>query len=70
MNIIRILDEILENLDIEINELREEVLFGKIVCERSWDKSVRKFDELLIRKCQTELIKKNILNKEYESGDV
>ena len=61
-----IIDSILEPLNEEINELRDEVLFNKINSERSWERSVRRYDELQLRKYQTELIKNELLKVCYD----
>ena len=61
-----IIDGILEPLNEEINELRDEVLFNKIKSERSWERNVRRYDELQLRKYQTELIKNELLKVCYD----
>ena len=50
-----ILEEISESLQKEINSLRQVVMYDK-KCDRSWERAVAKFDELLIRKNQTDVI--------------
>ena len=62
MDVLLVIDEILRPLEYEINELRQEVFYSK-TCGRSWEKSLQKFDELLIRKNQTDVIRAAIAER-------
>lgn len=55
MGIMCILEEISDSLQKDINSLRQVVMYDK-KCDRSWERAVAKFDELLIRKNQTDVI--------------
>lgn len=55
MGIIDLLQQIAFSLQDEIDSLRDVVMFDR-KCGRSWERDLAKFDELLIRKNQTDVI--------------
>ena len=65
MGIMYILEKISESLQDEINSLRQTVMFDK-TCDRSWERAVAKFDELLIRKNQTDIIIQELEKLKYD----
>ena len=61
-DVINLIDDIYDRLGAEIELLRPKVFDDK-ECGRSWERSLQKFDELLLKKYQTKYIKSEILNK-------
>ena len=62
MDAIKIVDQILEPLVAEIKELRQEVLYSRDT-GRNWERKLQKYDELIIRKLQTEYIRERLLDE-------
>lgn len=67
MGIIDLLQQIAFSLQDEIDSLRDVVMFDR-KCGRSWERDLAKFDELLIRKNQTDVIISE-LEKYYDKKD-
>ena len=69
MDAITVVNQILEPLVAELNDVRQEVLFTRRPYGASWERMLRKYDELAIRKLQTERILKELQNNEVETMD-
>lgn len=62
MDVLKIIDEILDPLNEELDELRELVMHGPAY-GRSWERTLRRYDEVCIKQYQTAYIKQILKEK-------